>query len=157
MTIRRVHDRLMFGALDDCVAAGDMAVVHACKTPCHQTRIGYIGNLPANHPHYLSYRSGHHLYLNMIDPPLPLFKPAMFDAFFSFMDEEIKTREILIHCNQGQSRSPSLALLYMAKRLKTLPDDSFTAARTAFEKKIPYAPSKGIETYLMENWQSLGN
>lgn len=156
MNMRRVDEKLLFGAIDDCVAAGEMAVVHACKAPCHQTRIGYTGSLHPDHEHYLSYETGHHLYLNMIDPPLPLFKKESFAAFFDFTDRMIETREVLIHCNQGQSRAPSLALLYMAKRLDALPDDSYEAARAAFEKKFPYAPSRGIETYLTENWKSLG-
>ena len=156
MTITRVHEKLSFGAIGDCIAAGECAVVHACKIPCHQTRIGYSGSLTPDHPHYLSYETGHHLYLNMIDPPLPLFKPDMFTAFFDFTDRMIKTRDVLIHCNQGQSRAPSLTLLYMAKRLHLLPNDSYAAARAAFEKKFPYAPGQGIQMYLTEQWKTLG-
>lgn len=156
MAVTRVHDRLMFGAIDDCIAAGECAVIHACKIPCHQTRIGYTGSLHPDHQHYRSYETGHHLYLNLIDPPLPLFKKESFDAFFDFTDRMMKTRDVLIHCNQGQSRAPSLALLYMAKRLHVLPNDSYESARAAFEEKFPYAPGKGMVTYLTENWKSLG-
>ncbi len=156
MTMRRVDEKLLFGALDDCVGAGEMAVVHACKIPCHQNCIGYTGSLHPDHPHYLSHETGHHLYLNMIDPPLPLFHAETFERFFDFTDRMIETREVLIHCNQGQSRAPSLALLYMAKRLGTLPDESFGAARAAFETKFPYQPGQGIATYLTENWRELG-
>lgn len=156
MTLHHVHDRLSFGALEDCIHGGDGAVVHACKIPCHRACVGYQNNLPPDHPYYLHYESGRHLYLNLIDPPVPLFKKESFDIFFDFMDRQIAHHRVLIHCNQGQSRAPSLALLYMAKRLDALPDDSYLAARTAFESKFPYAPGKGIETYLTENWNGLG-
>jgi hypothetical protein len=142
----------MFGSLDDCRVTGDVAVVHACKNPCHQNVLGYKGNLSSDHEHYLSYEKGYHLYLNLIDPSAPLFKAESFDIFFAFVDRAIQERAVLIHCNLGQSRAPSLTLLYMAKRLGILPDESYEAARAAFEKKFPYTPSAGIVTYLTQNW-----
>lgn len=116
----------------------------------------YTSNLPTQHPHYLSYQDQHHLYLNLIDPPAPLFKRESFNIFFQFMDAQIKQRPVLIHCNQGQSRAPSLALLYAARRLKLFPDETYAVARAAFEKQFPYAPGKGIEIFLTQNWCHLG-
>lgn len=155
MSVTRVHERLMFGSLEDCRVKGDIAVVHACKIPCHQNVLGYKGSLSPAHEHYLAYENGHHLYLNLIDPAAPLFKKETFDIFFRFVDREIEQRDVLIHCNLGQSRAPSLTLLYMAKRLGLLPDESYAAARRAFEKDYPYTPSAGIVTYLTENWRSI--
>jgi hypothetical protein len=54
------------------------------------------------------------------------------------------------------SRAPSLALLYMAKRLQLLPDTDYVCARRVFEQNFPYSPGKGIETYLSSEWASLG-
>jgi predicted protein tyrosine phosphatase len=99
---------------------------------------------------------GNHLYLNMVDPPIPLFKPEMFKIFFAFMDKQISNRPVLIHCNQGLSRAPSLTLLYMAKRLNLLPNTSYQDALLEFEKNYPYQPGKGIETFLTNYWDSLG-
>ncbi len=47
----------------------DWAIIHACKSPCHQGAVGYIGNLDRTHPNYLVLESGSDLFLNMIDPP----------------------------------------------------------------------------------------
>lgn len=155
--LHRVSDRLFFGDIDaGHRAPADHAVVHACKDPCHKQAVGYTKTLDHTHAHYLCYEHGPHLYLNMIDPPLPLFKHATFTRFFAFVDQQIQQRSVVIHCNQGRSRAPSLALLYMAKRLRLLPDTDYHAARQAFEAQFPYFPGKGIETFLSTEWASLG-
>ena len=109
---------LWVGSGSDCVLSDYRRwVVHACKSPCHQRILGYEGKLDSRHPHYLAYRRGDALYLNMIDPDKPLFMAPMFWSFLKFAaacwSEE---KELLIHCNQGLSRAPSLALIFMAKR-----------------------------------------
>jgi hypothetical protein len=154
----KITERLSYGDEVECNQRDDgaVAVVHACKEPCHRRSVGYSGrSLPSNHPHYLVLESGHHLYLNLIDPDVPLFMMASFEAFLVFVDREIKEREVLIHCNKGESRAPSLTLLYMAKRLNALPNDSYYAAATAFQGRFPYNPGRGISTWLTNNWHKI--
>jgi len=157
MPLLTVTPKLYFG---DLVAGHrpptDAAVVHACKDPCHKKAVGYDKQLDSFHPEYLYRVQGTHLYLNMIDPPVPLFKREMFQKFFEFVDAQMAERPVVIHCNQGQSRAPSLTLLYMAKRMQLLPDTDYFSARRAFEQRFPYTPGKGIETYLSAEWASLG-
>lgn len=157
MTIVHVTDALSYGDLSACAECGaDIAVVHACKEPCHRAGAGYsTRSLEKTHPHYLALERGRHLYLNMIDPPQPLFQMESFVRFFDFVDRQIKERPVLIHCNKGESRAPSLTLLYMAKR-GFLPDESYEAARAAFEMRFPYKPGQGIVTFLTRNWSALG-
>lgn len=132
-----------------------LAIVHACKEPCHRCAVSYKEkSLSPDHPHYLALTKGNHLYLNLIDPPVPLFKPDSFTAFFAFVDAQIAHRPVRIHCNKGESRAPSLTLLYRAKR-GLLPNESYKIARAAFEADNPYKPGKGIETFLEENWHKL--
>ncbi len=155
-----VTEKLCFDDLSGCRTKNDMdkiAIVHACKDPCHREGVGYRErSLSATHPHYLWIEKPHHLYLNMIDPPIPLFQTEMFEAFFRFVDREIVDRPVLIHCNKGESRAPSLTLLYMAKRLNLLPNESYQAAATAFRARFPYKPGTGIALYLDKNWTTLG-
>ena len=155
--LHNVAPKLYFGDAEaGHRAAPDAAVVHACKDPCHKDAVRYDKSLDSDHPNYLSFERGNHLYLNMVDPPIPLFKHETFKTFFEFVDRHIAERTVVIHCNQGRSRAPSLALLYMAKRLKLLPDTDYRSARIEFEKKFPYLPGKGIETFLSKEWASLG-
>lgn len=154
-----VHERVFVGNESSCIqGTPDLAVVHACKSPCHQRAVGYTGNLPNTHSHYLVLEQGNDLYLNIIDPAAPLFMPPLFSNFLTFSANHWRAgRKLLIHCNQGESRAPSLALLFLSKGLSVLSDSSFQAARKEFASFYPrYSPGKGIETYLTKNWDSIG-
>ena len=55
------------------------------------------------------------LFLNIIDPAVPLFMPPLFTAFLEFSNKHWRQgKKLLIHCNQGEPRAPSLALLFVA-------------------------------------------
>lgn len=155
MAKTQVADNLWFGNQADCAAADMATMVHACKHPCHKHAVGYDKNCPSDHAHYLALERGNHLYLNLVDPPVPLFKRDSFRIFADFVDRHIGAGPVLIHCNQGESRAPSLALVYLAKRLKVLPNENYAAARAAFEAQWPYKPGQGIATFLTENWTRL--
>jgi hypothetical protein len=153
-----VHDRVYAGDLACCSGGpGGKAYVHACKSPCHQKAVGYSGSLPNTHPNYLVLRRGDHLYLNLVDPPVPLFKADSFRAFRAFAAEKWNEGlDLVIHCNQGESRAPSLALLFLAKDAGVIPAETFAAAREAFEVRYPgYNPGRGIVTFLTGSWDSL--
>jgi protein-tyrosine phosphatase len=125
-----LHSRLYIGDQSDCTPGFPrFAVVHACKAPCHQQAVGYGSALPPDHRYYLALEDVYNLYLNLIDPPTPLFQLESFRHFFGFMyaNAQLQRRPVLIHCNQGNSRAPSLALLYLAKVVSVLPDDSYAA------------------------------
>ena len=151
-----IRDGLFVGSERDCRTGNDQwAVVHACKSPCHQTAVGYSGSLPKSHPNYLVLEEGTDLYLNLVDPPIPLFMPESFESFFRFARKQLDAgRNILIHCNQGESRAPSLALLILAKLTGEISDDSYDAARFDFESLFSdYRPGRGIQQYLREHWR----
>jgi predicted protein tyrosine phosphatase len=104
----------------------------------------------------LQLRRGSHLYLNLIDPPTPLFQPESFKYALDFIDEYIGSRKVLIHCNQAFSRAPSIALLYLAKRANAIRDTSYAAAVEDFLRLCRgYMPGEGIQTFFTENWESL--
>lgn len=158
--MQEIHERVFVTNDLSCTSGNDdLAVVHACKSPCHQVAVGYSGKLPNTHPNYLVLERGNDLFLNIIDPPVPLFMPALFTVFLEFADKHWgQGRKLLIHCNQGESRAPSLAMLFLAKGISTIADTSYAAARAEFEKLYPrYNPGKGIETYFSKNWDFLGS
>jgi len=151
----KIHERLYVGTEQDC-RFGDnaWAIVHACKSPCHQREVGYRESLPNTHPNYLVLERENDLVLNIIDPPRPLFMPKTFLDFLSFSEKHWdQGQSLLIHCNLGLSRSPSLALLFMAKGLHKISETSFEAAKSDFVKIYPrYMPGLGIQMYLHEHW-----
>ena len=158
-----VGDRYAVGDLDACPMATRSgpwrAVIHACKSPCHQTFVNYRGSLAPDHREYLWAQRGSELALNLIDPPVPLFKVASFICAMDFMDAfDDGEDRLLVHCNHGESRACSIVLLYLARRLKVIPADDYATARAAFETMIPpgtYQPGKGISIFLDQAWEEL--
>lgn len=84
-----------------------------------------------------------------------MFMRESFEGFRTFASRHDGAK-LLIHCNQGQSRAPSLALLHLAKDRGRITDESYDAARTEYEDMDPsYSPGSGIAQYLRENWGEL--
>jgi hypothetical protein len=153
-----VYHNLFIGTGRDCffTQKDDWAVIHACKSPCHQRVLGYNRSLPSDHPNYLTFEHGNHLFLNMIDSDEPLFMPPLFMASLVFIEKHISNRRVMIHCNEGLSRAPSLALLYLAKRAKVIDGGSYGAAAKDFIKLFRfYRPGRGIALYLELHWKEL--
>jgi len=153
-----IYPNLFVGNCNDCFyhEKDGWAVIHACKSPCHQNILGYKGSLPQNHPNYLIYERPNHLFLNIIDPQEPLFKLPLFSRSLDFIDSHLPTQKVLVHCNNGLSRAPSIVLLFLAKRLKNIDNDDFMHAASDFKKLYPYyQPGRGILIYLSQNWQTL--
>ena len=116
------------------------------------------GNLQKTHPNYLVLEQDYDLFLNIIDPPVPLFMPQLFTSFLSFATKHWgEGKRLLIHCNQGESRAPSLALLFLSKSLSVINKTSYQSARKDFEIIYPqYKPGQGIEIYFIKNWDTIG-
>ena len=149
-----VYERLSFGSDETCspLHYGSLAVVHACRT-CFGRRVTDDKDTQRDRPNYLTFEDGHHLYMDLIDWPKPEFEIEIFFKFIEFVDRQIKERGVLIHCNKGESRAPSLALLYMAKRLALLPNENYDLAAECFRQQFPYSPSRGISSWLRQHWQ----
>lgn len=157
--MKEVLENLFVGDEQDCRtvrATPEWAVVHACKHPCHHTK---CGNPSAGHPDYLVYRDRNDLYLNMVDMERKQkheFMEPMVAAALDFVDEQLDSTTVLIHCNKGQSRSPSVAMLYLAKRAAEVSDDGYRQATSDFrERYSQYNPGRGIQLYLQDYWHQL--
>lgn len=134
----------------------DWHIVQACKVPYHKEAVGHKGYAcPKEHPEYLIARRGNRLILNMIDAPKPEYIPKeIVDAALAHILDGaiIEGKKTLIHCNQGHSRSAGLALLFLAKN-NYIANGSYEAAAEVFLTLYPdYAPGKGIEGFLQQNW-----
>ena len=74
----------------------DWAVIHACKSPCHQRKVGYRGSLPQNHPEYLISEKESHLYLNIVDMPKPLspkYTDPMINRAIQFIEQNLSSKK----------------------------------------------------------------
>ena len=132
-------------------------VVHACKEPYHRLALGYSGRaVSKNHPEYLIARRDNRLILNLVDAPDPAYIPKeIIDAALEFIRSSLASgNRVLVHCNEGCSRSAGIGLLYLAKFTDKLPTEDFLVAETAFRSIYPmYNPKSGMRGFLMENWK----
>jgi predicted protein tyrosine phosphatase len=127
-------------------------VVHACKEPYHRQALRYNHRgAPSDNPEYLVAQRGDQLMLNIIDVDDPAFiHKEIIDAALDFIEESlIAEMRVLVHCNTGKSRGPSIGMLYLLSRCEALPVSSFQDAELAFQKLYPdYRPAAGIRGFL---------
>lgn len=159
-----LYKNLYLGDIDDLHSIGldndDWAFVHATQT-VHYNIFGWekVYNSPEKlHKDYLYYEEGNRLSLNWFDGPAIFYEPGGLEVFkeaLNFIDKWISKRNVLVHCDQGVSRSPTLALTYLAKRTDRLSDSSFKEAKEEFKEIYPdYFPG-GIEDYVSNNWDKI--
>lgn len=152
-----IYPNIYIGTDQECniSPSEDWVVIHACKHPCHVNAVGYKGSLPSTHPHYLVMEKGQNLFLNMVDMEkelIPTYTNPIMKSAMEFIDKHIADQKILIHCNQGLSRSPSIALLYLAYK-GYISNDSYSNAVNDFRKMFPiFNPGRGIALYMNNNW-----
>ena len=79
--------------------------------------------------------------------------PIIVDTALGAIDRHIGEFKVLVHCNQGLSRSPSIALLYLLKHTDARGSQDPAAALLAFRRLYPpYAPAQGMADYVRLNW-----
>jgi hypothetical protein len=155
-----IFNNLYVGNETDCSfnTFDKMAIIHACKFPCHAKAVGYRGSLSPTHPNYLIMEQGLHLFLNMVDMERelsPLYTNPIMKSAMAFIEKHIVGQKILIHCNQGLSRSPSIALLYLAHE-GHIANDSYSNAVNDFRKLFPvFNPGLGIALYMKNRWKEI--
>jgi hypothetical protein len=153
-----VHHNVFVGSeADEALVRGQSGwfVVHACKEPYHRQALGYQGRAAAkDHPEYLIARRPGRLILNLIDANDVTFIPAeIIDAALSEIHQNIASTKILVHCNQGLSRSPTIGFLYMLKFTDVFRREDYSQDAQDFLKIYPaYAPAQGMADYVRLNW-----
>lgn len=131
------------------------SVIHACKEPYHRQALGYRGRgASKDHPEYLMAKRENRLILNLVDVKDPAYiAKEIMDEALQFIGQSLEAdRKVLVHCNQGMSRSPGIALLYLAKE-GIINNTSFEEALADFEKIYPgISMAGGMKGFLEEKW-----
>lgn len=130
----------------------DWVIVHACKEPHHRQAVGYSGRgAPKDHPEYLIARRDNRLILNLVDADDPAYIPKeIIDAAVSFIRDNMIRYKVLVHCNQGASRAPTIAMLAIAPSLSA----DFLTAEEKFSAELyqPYMPKNGMRSFAQTHW-----
>ena len=154
-----VYPNLFIGTANDyeLQAKGQegWSVVHACKEPYHRQELGYRSQgAPKGHPEYLIAKRENRLILNLVDAPNPAYIPKeIIDTALEFIHKGLSEgRKVLVHCNLGESRSPSIGLLYLSLYTGNLPKEFFAAEQKFRQIYPPYNPGAGMRGFLVKNW-----
>lgn len=166
--MREVFNNLFCGDEHDCknvcLQNGNhpehLAILHACKEPFHRQFVGYTGRgCPKDSPEYLWAERGNRLALNMVDAPKPeFFAKEMIDKALDFIERKLNEGlKVLVHCNQGESRSPSLCLLYLIKK-GIIKGETLEDCEAEYLKIYPeYNPGNGIREFVKMNFKEYRN
>jgi len=135
-------------------------VLHCAKEKWHREMVGYTGRgCPKDSQEYLFARRGNRMALNMVDAKSPeFFSKEMITAGLDFLEEGYKAgKKLFIHCNRGESRSPSVAMLFVFKLIldnrPAFYEITFEEAEAEIRQVYPaYAPADGIRGHLMQYW-----
>lgn len=128
------------------------------KNPFHKDIVGYDRNCPKDHKEYLyAYRPMQHLMaLNMIDAPTPnFFADKMIDEGLSFIGDSLcNGNDVIVVCNQGESRSPTMCLMFMMAMKQFPYNNSWGQVAKKFLEIAPeWMPNAGISEYARMFWE----
>ncbi len=170
--MQQLYKNLFVGSLEeyqelDNKDAPNVRVIHAAKEPYHREYVGYEWRgAPKEHPEYLRAIRGNKIALNLVDAKESKYfdKDLIFAAvknIITFLEYNVEAQKlsnnldlqvkIYIHCNLGESRAPSLAMMTLVA-MHFLPS-KYEEAKAAFLSIYPrYLPGEGIEGFMRENW-----
>lgn len=173
--MKRIVEHLYIGTVTDVQFAqqSGMSILGAAKEPFHRQHAklqganeeGYVGKaMPKDEPEYLFAERDHALYLNLIDARDVKYIPdEVINKALDFIDKEIADgRDVLIACNKGESRSPSIILMWFIKQgtFDYVKDFDYEQNGLAFifdyfMKNIypNYKPSVGMVGYITKFWE----
>lgn len=166
-----IYDHLYVGTLDivDYYKSIGYSILGACKEPLHRKNArlyasntdGYISKcMKKTEPEYLWAERKHALYLNLIDARDPKYiLDEVMKKGISFIEQEINDgRNVAIICNKAESRSPTLAFLYLLKT-GVIKENTFMDSINVFINNFykKYRPGSGIFHYSEKYWSDLQN
>ncbi len=171
--MKRVASRLYVGSQADLEAldaqgTSDWPVLLAAKEPYHREFAGYTTRAAPDGPTRLWVFKDRRLALNLIDGPDPKYvTKAMIDVAISYLDDWLgepggkdrpklgDTENLLIACNQGGSRAPTLAMLYLAPTLPANFEDAYAKFREDAYPELDAA--NGIREFARIHWPAYRN
>jgi hypothetical protein len=119
----------------------------------HQSVVGWSGRgCNRDNPYYLFKETEEAIYLNMIDGDNPAYvSNEMIDPALGFIKRALgNEEEVFIYCSLGESRSPSIALMYLLENDLIDREDADKVFRENYYSE--YKPKFGNLGYIQQRW-----
>ena len=157
--MEEIYDKLYVGddaAYDKLKDNKRWSFLRCCKygPGGHQQTLDYHTLAAPDGKNKFWVRRGNLLALNLLDLDDPNFvDPCMIQSGLDFVNEELKKgQKVLISCNQGRSRGPTVGLLWL-RQTGNMPHAFLLSVRIYRELFYPYyEPGQGIEQFARERW-----
>lgn len=161
--MEEIFDRVYVGGDADyakAVLKDGWSVLRCCKygQGGHQQILGYRTTAAPKGPHYLWAKQGDRLLaLNMLDLDDPNFiDPKMIGTGLKFIKDRLEAGDkVLIACNQGRSRGPSMGMMFL-RMIGELPYDYFHSDRIYKTLYPNFTPGIGMRQFVRTHWNALG-
>ena len=126
--MQEVYKNLYVGSKEDLrlTNENEYSFIHATKTMFKKNNNKVINE------------ENNHLYLNWVDSNDYKYFDynnegvSVFIRTLNFIEKWIREKNIFLHCDEGVSRSPTIAMVYMAKRLKCISNEHYIFAKRDF-------------------------
>ena len=152
----KIHDslELYVGTKEEYAAANaaDMSIVCAMNDGNGVSYRSVFGYTKLGDDNYLYGYSDNILFLNLVDAKDAKYIPkSIIREALDFIDHELeKGNGVFIYCSLGESRSPSIAFMYlMESGLLTKDGDGVRAFYKLYPK---YNPGMGMQQYINNNY-----
>lgn len=120
----------------------------------HQSVVGWTGkSCNPDNPYYLFKKDSDAIYLNIIDGDDPKYvNDEMINPAMDFIHQQLSDgNEVFIYCSLGESRSPSLALMYMLEQ-DLIERTANTISFFRSNLYPNYTPKLGNLLYIKQRW-----
>jgi protein-tyrosine phosphatase len=145
------NSKLYFGSQGDYQNLSDkqdFTIVHFCKS-------SYLKNRSNKAKIQLTKRIFEldgELFVDILDESYTeYFEVDLFQSVIDWLDQR---QQVLVHCDYGQSRSPSFCMLYGSKVLQVLPTDFLDCVRAIKSIQPDFVSPSGISKFLKINWKA---
>lgn len=147
--MKEVYKNIFVGSKIDLAGTNEdeYAFVHATKTMFIKDKDEVLNE------------NGNHLYINWVDAKESKYFDYnnngvnVFSKILDFIEKWGNNKKVFIHCDKGVSRSPSIAMVYLAKRKWIISNKDHVFAEREFTDIYPkYFAYNGISDFLFKNW-----
>jgi hypothetical protein len=158
--MHRIADRLYLAKCSECrVRPGPgRTLIYACGRPCESVR-GPAQDLAACPAEEFAAdpAAGAHVHLlGLQNSEIPHYRREDLLRGLDLIGAGLDAGEVHLLSERCESRAPSLALLWLALRARTLSRSSFAAARSDFMRLFPaYVPWPSWTIFLHQEWEQL--
>ncbi|NTV52872.1 MAG: hypothetical protein HGA76_07675 [Candidatus Firestonebacteria bacterium] len=150
--MNKVADKLYVASCNECSADPVLGATYicCCQRPCGSFKTQ--ANMPVCP---IASPAASIINIPLINTEIPPYHAVEFNRYLDLLDYHLQHGEVVLVSELGESRAPSLALLWLVFRSETLSRSSFAAARMDFSRIYPrYLPWPGWIIFFEQEWDA---